>query len=121
MTVRVFLGGIGGGVLLAAYLLALLYWRRDVRVLPRAFFPLAAAAVFTAGALPLLVCTFTGGPFGGPAGPGAFLSGAIVAVAMAAAFAARARRVLRPASAPHASRQLSESGGGYSDNRSAPV
>lgn len=97
VTVRVFLGGIGGGVLLACYLLALLYWRRGVAVLPRACFPLAAAAVFAIGALALVVCTFTGGPFGGPAGPGTFLSGALVAAVLAAGFAARARHVLRPA------------------------
>jgi hypothetical protein len=43
------------------------------------------------------VCTFTGGPFGAPAGPGVFLSGAIVAATAAVAFAARGRHILRPA------------------------
>ena len=61
---------------------------------PRALFPLAAAAVFTAGALALVVCTFTGGPLGVPAGPGSYPSGAIVAAAVVAGEAARARRLL---------------------------
>jgi hypothetical protein len=88
---RAFVGGLPG-----AYLLALMYWRPGgVRVLPSGFFPLAAAAVFTAGALALIVCAFTGGPFGGPAGPGSFLSGAVIAVAMALAYGARARHALR--------------------------
>lgn len=96
-SLRVIGGALGGAVLLGGYLLALLYWRRRVPVLPGGFFPLVAAAVFTAGALALAVCTFTGGPFGGAAGPGVFLSGAIAAAAAAAGFAARARHVLRPA------------------------
>jgi len=96
VSLRVVGGGFGGTVLLGGYLLALLYWRRHVPMLPSGFFPLAAAAIFTAGALALVVCTFTGGPFGAPAGPGAYLSGALVALAMAAGFGARARHVLRP-------------------------
>ena len=100
VSLRVIGGGLGGMVLLGAYLLALLYWRRGrVQVLPSGFFPLAAAAVFTVGALALVACTFTGGPLGAPAGPGAYLSGALVALGMAAGFAVRARRVLRPGSA----------------------
>jgi hypothetical protein len=96
VSLRVIGGGLGGMVLLGAYLLALLYWRRGgVRVLPSGFFPLAAAAVFMVGALALVVCTFTGGPLGVPAGPGAYLSGALVGLGMAAGFASRARRVLR--------------------------
>ena len=101
VSLRVIGGGLGGAVLLGGYLLALLHWRRHwrrrVTVLPSGFFPLAAAAVFTAGALTLVVCTFTGGPFGAPAGPGAYLSGALVAAAAAGGFAGRARRVLRRA------------------------
>jgi len=96
VSLRVVGGGFGGTVLLGGYLLALLYWRRHVPMLPSGFFPLASAAIFTAGALALVVCTFTGGPFGAPAGPGAYLSGALVALAMAAGFGARARHVLRP-------------------------
>jgi len=98
VSLRVLGGGAAGLVLLGAYVLASLYWRRGgVRVLPRALFPLAAAAAFTAGALVLVVCTFTGGPLGVPAGPGAYLSGAMVAAAAAAGYAARARHLLRPA------------------------
>ena len=88
-------GGVAGLVLLGAYLLALRHSRgRRVRVLPRALVPLAAAAIFTAGALALVVCTFTGGPLGVPAGPGSYLSGAMVAAAVAAGQAVRARRLL---------------------------
>ena len=99
VSLRVIGGGLGGLLLLGCYLLAAVYWRRraPVPVLPSGFFPLAAAAVFTAGALALVVCTFTGGSFGAPAGPGVFLSGAIVAASAAVAFAARARHILRPA------------------------
>jgi len=99
-------GGVAGLALLGAYLLASLYWRRGgVRVLPRALFPLAAAAAFTAGALVLVVCTLTGGPLGVPAGPGAYLSGAMVAAAAAAGYAARARSLLRPAQLAARNRQ----------------
>jgi HAAS domain-containing protein len=98
VSLRLISGGLGGLALLGGYLLALRYWRRGgMRVLPRGFFPLTAAAVFAAGALALTVCTFTGGPLGGPAGPGAYLSGAITASAFAIAFGVRALRVLPPA------------------------
>lgn len=97
VSLRVIGGGVGGILLLGCYLLAVLYWRRRAPfpVLPSGFFPLAAAAAFTAGALALVVCTFTGRPFGAPAGPGFFLSGVIVAATAAVAFAARARHTLR--------------------------
>lgn len=103
VSLRVIGGGIGGLALLGAYLLALRYVRRGgLPVLPRALFPLAAAAAFAAGALVLVVCTFTGGPLGplgAPAGPGGYLSGALVALGLALGFGARARRLLRPARA----------------------
>lgn len=93
---RVLGGGIGGAILLGVYMLALMYWRQSgVQVLPSGFFPLAATAVFAVGALALVVCTFTGGPFGAPAGPGSYLSGALVSLGMAVAFSVRARTVLR--------------------------
>ena len=96
VSLRVLGGGIAGMVLLGAYLLALMYWRPGgVLVLPSGFFPLVAAAVFAVGGLALVVCTFTGGPFGAPAGPGSFLSGALVALAVAVAYAGRAGRAGR--------------------------
>jgi hypothetical protein len=95
VSLRVIGGGLGGFVLLGGYLLALLYLRRGARVLPGGFFPLAAAAVFATGALALVVATFTGSPLGVPTGPGAYLSGAVVALGVAAGYALRARRVLR--------------------------
>jgi len=99
VSLRVIGGGIGGLLLLGCYLLAAAYWRHraPIPALPSGFFPLAAAAVFTVGALALVICTFTGAPFTAPAGPGVFLSGAIVAATAAVAFAARARHILRPA------------------------
>lgn len=96
VSLRVLGGGAGGIALLGVYLLALMYWRRGgIRVLPSGFYPLAAAGVFTIGALALVVCTVTGGPLGAPAGPGAYLSGALVALGMAAAYTVRARRTLK--------------------------
>jgi len=95
VSLRVIGGGLGGLVLLGGYLLALRYVRRGARVLPAGFFPLATAGVFAIGALTLVVAAFTGGPLGVPTGPGAYLSGAVVALGVAAGYAWRARRVLR--------------------------
>ena len=101
VSLRVLGGGIAGMVLLGAYLLALMYWRPGgVLVLPSGFFPLVAAAVFTVGGLALVICAFTGGPFGALAGPGSFLSGAVVALAVAAAYGTRAQH-LPPAGLGH--------------------
>jgi hypothetical protein len=95
VSLRVLGGGIAGLVLLGVYLVALMYWRPGgVRVLPAGFFPLVAAAVFAVGGLALVVCAFTGGPLGAPAGPGSFLSGAVVALGMAVGYGSRARRRL---------------------------
>jgi hypothetical protein len=100
VSLRVIGGLVGGTALLGIYMLALLYWRRGrIRVLPRRFFPLAASAVFAVGALALVVCTFTGGPLGVPAGPGSYLSGALVAMGVAVGFGRRARRDLRSSGA----------------------
>lgn len=96
VSLRVLGGGIAGMALLGVYLLALMYWRPGgVRVLPSGFFPLVASAVFAVGALGLAVCTFTGSPFGAPAGPGWYLSGALTALGLAIAYGARASRLLR--------------------------
>lgn len=57
--------------------------------------PVAAVAVFGAGALGLAVITITGSPAGVPSGPGFYLSGALVSLAVAAAYAPAARRALR--------------------------
>jgi hypothetical protein len=100
VSLRVLGGGIAGMVLLGAYLLALMYWRPGgIRVLPGGFFPLVAAVVFGVGGLALVACACTGGPFGPPAGPGSFLSGALVALGLAAAYGARASRVTAPGQA----------------------
>ena len=96
VSLRVIGGGLGGLALFGGYLLVLRYRRRGgSRGLPRGLFPLTAAAIFAAGALALTVCTFTGGPLGVPAGPGAYLSGAITALAFAIAFGVRALRATR--------------------------
>jgi HAAS len=96
VSLRVIGGGIAGMVLLGVYLLALMYWRPGgVRVLPGGFFPLVAAAVFAVGTLALVVCAFTGSPFDAPAGPGSFLSGAVIALGMSVAHGVSARRLLR--------------------------
>ena len=47
------------------------------------------------GAFGLAVVTLTGSPVGVPSGPGAYLSGALVALAVAAAYAPRAFRAFR--------------------------
>jgi hypothetical protein len=96
VSLRVLGGGVAGMALFGVYLLALKYWRPGgVRVLPGGFFPLVAAAVFAVGGLALVVCAFTGGPLGAPAGPGSYLSGALIALGMAAVYGARARHDLK--------------------------
>lgn len=113
VSLRVIGGGLAGAVLLAGYLAARLLRRRAGRYSaghparyapgigeyglgrPAALLPLAAVAVFGAGALGLAVITITGSPIGVPSGPGFYLSGALVSVAVAAAYAPAARRALR--------------------------
>ena len=98
MSLRVLGGAIGGLVLLAGYLAARKLWRRRaVPVLPLGFFPAAAIAVFGLGGLVLAVITLTGSQVGVPTGPGAYLSGALVALAVAASNAPAARRAVRSA------------------------
>jgi HAAS len=84
--------GIVGVALLGAYALARRVQRRRGRgpaVLLAGYFPALAACVFGAGALGLALAQLTG--FMVTAGPGAYLSGAIVSLAVAACYAGRAR------------------------------
>ena len=95
VSLRVIGGGLAGMALLAGYLIARLAWRRrTVAVLPEGAFPAAAVAVFGLGALGLTVITLTGSLIGVRSGPGAYLSGALAALAVAVAYlpAARFRR-----------------------------
>lgn len=97
VTERLVAGGLGGLFLLAGYLIARALWRRRaVQVVPRGFFAGTAVVVFGAGALVLAVLTLAGSPAWIPAtGPGAYLSGALAALAVAAAYLPAARRALR--------------------------
>lgn len=98
VSLRVIVGGAGGLVLLGGYLIARVLWRkRWVPVLPAGFFAAAVVAFFGLGALGLAVVTLTGSPFGVPDGRGAYLSGALAALAVAAAYLPTARRALRAA------------------------
>jgi hypothetical protein len=88
VSLRVIGGGAAGLLLLAGYLVARAIWRRRMPpapALPLVFAPAAAAAVFGLGALGLGVITATGSPVGVPSGPGAYLSGALAAAAVALA------------------------------------
>ena len=101
VSLRVMGGGLAGVLLLAGYLAARSLagrrgWRRPARrSLPGGLFALAAVAVFGAGALVLAVITVAGSPVRVPAGPGAYASGALVALAVAAGYVPAARRALR--------------------------
>lgn len=83
--------GMTGLVLLAAYGIARYFLRRQGRgpaVLLAGHFPLAAACVFGLGAFGLALAQLTG--FSVTEGPGAYLSGALVAAALAVGYAVRA-------------------------------
>lgn len=102
VSLRVIGGGLAGVVLLAGYLAAHRVRRRaggpayaGQSALPPALFPVAAVAVFGLGALGLGVITLTGSPVGVPSGPGAYLSGALAALAVAAAHVPSAFRAVR--------------------------
>ena len=96
--------GVAGLLLLKTYLLARIFLRRrgwEPGMLPDAFFPAAAVCSFGAAFLALSWFTVNRlagnlGPlgFGSMGGPGAFLSGAIVALAVAAAYLLPLRRRL---------------------------
>jgi hypothetical protein len=84
--------GIVGVALLGAYALARRVQRRRGRgpaVLLAGYFPALATSVFGAGALGLALAQLTG--FTVTFGPGVYLSGAIVSLAVAACYAGRAR------------------------------
>jgi hypothetical protein len=89
-------GGVAGVALLEGYVIARYLLRRRGRgpaVLLAGYFPVLAACAFGAGALGLALSQLTG--FRVTEGPGAFLSGAIVAAAAAAGYALRARPAFR--------------------------
>jgi len=94
VTLRV-VAGIMGVALLEAYAIVRYLMRRHGRgpaVLLAGYFPALAASVFGGGALVLALAQLTG--FTVTAGPGQYLSGAIVAAVVAVAYAVRARPVL---------------------------
>ncbi len=95
VTLRV-VAGIMGVALLEAYAIVRYLMRRRGRgpaVVLAGYFPALAACVFGAGALGLALAQLTG--FTVTAGPGTYLSGAIVAAVVAVAYALRARPVFR--------------------------
>jgi hypothetical protein len=88
--------GIVGVALFEAYVIARYVLRRRGRgpaVLLAGYFPVLATCVFGAGALSLTLAQLTG--FTVKQGPGTYLSGAIVAAAVAVAYGLRARPVIR--------------------------
>lgn len=88
--------GLSGIALLAAYVVTRHVLRRlgrDPGAPLAGYFPLLAACVFGAGALGLALAQLTG--FTVTAGPGTYLSGALVAAAAAAWYGVRSRPVIR--------------------------
>jgi hypothetical protein len=92
VSLRVFAGFIGLILLGAYYLARRRGWTRGV--LPDGFAPTIAMSLFGAAGLGLLVLGANHATVGFPAGPGFYLSGALVALAMAAAFAVQVHRTL---------------------------
>jgi hypothetical protein len=92
---RVFAGVLGAAVIEGYAIVRYLQRRRGrgPAVLLAGYFPILAAGVFGAGALALSLSQLTG--FAVTGGPGAFLSGALVAAAMAAGYGLRARSAVR--------------------------
>jgi hypothetical protein len=87
--------GVFGLALLEAYAIIRNIRRRRGRgpnVLLAGYFPVLAACVFGAGGLALVLAQLTG--FTVTAGPGSYLSGAIVALVLAVCYGVRARPVL---------------------------
>lgn len=88
--------GIAGAALVGAYAIVRYLQRRRGRgpaVLLASYFPVVAACVFGAGALGLALSQLTG--FRVTEGPGAFMSGAVIAAVAAAGYGVRARPALR--------------------------
>jgi hypothetical protein len=95
VTLRV-IAGIMGIALLEAYVIVRYLMRRRGRgpaVVLAGYFPALAACVFGGGALGLVLAQLTG--FTVNAGPGQYLSGAVVAAVIAVAYAVKARPVFR--------------------------
>jgi hypothetical protein len=91
-------GGVLGIILLLGYGTARYFWRRSRRgpaVLLAGYFPVVAACVFGAGAFGLALAQLTG--FTVSEGPGAYLSGALVAAALAVGYGAKTSRTSRAA------------------------
>lgn len=90
------IGGLAGVAVLEGYFLARYVMRRrgyEPGVPLAGYFPLLAACVFGAGAAGLALAQLTG--FTVTAGPGVYLSGALVAAALAVWYGVRARPVIR--------------------------
>jgi hypothetical protein len=92
VSLRVFAGFIGLFLLTAYYLARRRGWTRGV--LPDGFAPTVAMSLFGAAGLGLLVLAASHATVGVNEGPGFYLSGAVVALAMAAAFAVQVQRTL---------------------------
>ena len=93
VSLRIFAGLIGLILLGGYYLARRRGWSRGV--LPDGFAPTVAMSMFGAAGLGLLALSVNrGSVLGLPAGPGFYLSGAVVALAMAAAFAVQVQRTL---------------------------
>lgn len=86
------LAGIAGLVLLAAYHLARRYW--SDAALPDGFVPTVAVSLFGLAGLGLAWLATSRGVAGVSAGPGFYLSGAIVSLAVAAVYVPALRRTL---------------------------
>jgi hypothetical protein len=91
-------GGVLGIIMLQGYAIARYFWRQrghGPAVVLAGHFPVLAAGVFGAGAFGLALAQLTG--FTVSEGPGAYLSGALVAAALAAGYGAKTSRTSRAA------------------------
>ena len=92
VSLRLAAGVLGLILLLAAYYLA--PRRRSRHVLPDGFMPTIAMSLFGVAGAGLAVLAASGGPGTSVVGPGWYLSGALVALVMAAGFALQLNRTL---------------------------